>query len=116
MVPKSQIATGAQTVPNFLIVRTKWLSTGHWLLVDVRTEVMHCYISENQMIFYTCVDYKYYYEVKMNWTQVWTSSVVNFQRFLQLSYKNILICKSYSAEFHLPLMAVMLDAITNKLQ
>ena len=70
---------------------------------------MRCYISENQTIFYRRVDHKYYYEAKTNWTQLWASSAVSSQRFLQLSSKNILFRKP-------PLMAMTLGAKTNKVQ
>ena len=63
------IATGAQTVPNFLItecIRMEQWSTIHNLPADVETETMHCNIIKNHMIFCRHLDYKCYYEAKTN--------------------------------------------------
>ena len=58
MVPKSFIITGALTVPNPLIIWMKQWSTIHRLPADVQTEVMHCSIGENHMIFFTHLSYE----------------------------------------------------------
>ena len=66
MGPKTIIATGAHTVPNILIIRTKWLSTIHKLPADVRMGAMCCNINKSHMIFCRHVDQKYCYEAKTN--------------------------------------------------
>ena len=63
---KTLIATGVETIPNFLIVRTKRVSTSHWLPADVRMGTMRCNIGENQTIFCRRVDHKYAYKAKTN--------------------------------------------------
>ena len=62
MGPETIIATGAQTIPNFLIIRTEWWTTIHRLPADVRIGVMRCSIGKNHTIFCRHVDHKCYYE------------------------------------------------------
>ena len=64
MGPETIIATGAQTVLNFLIIRTERWSTIHRLPADVQTGVMHCNIGENHMMLCRHVDHKCCYEAK----------------------------------------------------
>ena len=61
------IAMGAQTVPNFLIIRKEWWSTIHRLPADVQIGMICCNISKNHTIFSRDVDNKCYYEAKMNY-------------------------------------------------
>ena len=64
MRPKTTITIGAQTMPNFLIIRTEWWSIIHRLPADVQMAVMHSNISKNHRIFCRHVDHKCYYEAK----------------------------------------------------
>ena len=58
MEPETIIASGAQTVPNLLSIRTEELNTIHRLPADVRTGAMHRTINENYTIFYEHVNHK----------------------------------------------------------
>ena len=64
MRPKTIITTNAQTLQNFLIIRTERWSTIHRLPADMQTGAMHCNISENHTIFCRHVDHKCCYEMK----------------------------------------------------
>ena len=66
MGPETIIATGAQTVPNFLIMRTERWSTIHRVPADMRMGVMRCNIGENHTILCRHVDHKCCYEAKTN--------------------------------------------------
>ena len=61
---KTFIAPDAQTIPNFLIIRTKRWSIIHRLPADVRTVEMRCNIEESHTIFCRHVDHKCWYEAK----------------------------------------------------
>ena len=62
MGPKIFIATGAQTVPNFLVLETELWSSIHRLLhlATGKMESMHSNIGKKQTIFCGRVDHKCY--------------------------------------------------------
>ena len=66
--PELIIATGAQIIPNFLIITTEWWSKIHRLPTDVWTAAIHCNIDKNYMIFCRHAEYKrfFHYEVFKN--------------------------------------------------
>ena len=64
--PEAIIAMGAQSVPNFLIMRTERWNTIHRLSADVWMGPMSCIIAENHTILHRHIDHKSYYEAKTN--------------------------------------------------
>ena len=99
MGPRIIIATGAQTILNFLIMRMEWWSTIHRLPDDMRMGTMRCNISENHTILCRHVDHKCCYKVKTNGQLLHELLAVSFQLSLSLTFKNIGISKLYSTDF-----------------
>ena len=99
MGPRTIIATGAKTVPNFLIMQMEQWSTIHRLPDDVRTGAMHCNIGENHMILCRHVDHKCCYEAKTNGQLLRELLAVSFQSSLPLTFQNIDVSKLYSTDF-----------------
>ena len=89
MGPKTLIATDAQTVPNFLIIRKEQRSTILRLPDDMRTGAMHFNISKNHTIFCRHIDHKCCYEAKTNGQLLRELLAVNFQSSVLLTFKNI---------------------------
>ena len=64
MGPKTIIAMGAQTITNFLTIRTERWSSIHRLPADVWTRAMHCNIGKNHKNFFWHVDSKCFTKLK----------------------------------------------------
>ena len=99
MGPRTIIATGAKTVPNFLIMWMERWSTIHRLPDDVQTGAMRCNVGEKHTILYRHVDHKYCYEVKTNGQLLRELLAISFQLSLPLMFQNIGASKLYSTDF-----------------
>ena len=66
MGPRTIISTGAQPIPNFLIITMKQWNTIYGLPADVWMGLMRCKTGKNHMTFCTHVYHNCYYEAKTN--------------------------------------------------
>ena len=66
MGPKPLVAMGAQTMLNFLIIKTGTVNYKSLVICLCANGEMCCSIGENHMIFCEHLDHRWYHDVKKN--------------------------------------------------